>query len=176
MRSQPPEGPPRRPEHASPRSVASPEQRQRWPQADVSLARRAVEWGLDRTRASLRRHDLAVALLFDPVNVRYTSGTSVMPVWTLHSVDRYLLVPADGEPVLWEYASAPPELTSPYPRMETRTATSWSVFGSGASATEKASRFARDVAQVVAGGEFTTGVSGSTGWIPMAFWLCRRQA
>jgi Xaa-Pro aminopeptidase len=80
---------------------------------DPNLARGAVEWALARTRAALRRHDIAAALLVDPVNIRYASGTAIMPVWTLHSIDRYLLVPAEGEPVLWEFASAPPELTSP---------------------------------------------------------------
>ncbi|WP_175471750.1 M24 family metallopeptidase [Geodermatophilus telluris] len=108
-----------------------------------------MEHALARTRASLRRHDLAAALLVDPVNVRYASGTSTMPVWTMHSIDRYLLVPAEGEPVLWEYASAPPELLSPYPRLETRTATSWAVFGSGEQAGERAALFAADVAGVL---------------------------
>ena len=89
-----------------------------------------MEWGLGRTQEFLRRHDLAAALLADPVNVRYVTGTSVMPVWTLHSIDRYVLVPAVGEPVLWEYASAP-AVSSPYPSLQVRTATSWSVFGSG---------------------------------------------
>ena len=114
-----------RPKSQRPPSVASAEARSAWPAVDATLARRAVEYALGRTRAALRRHDIAAALLVDPVNVRYASGTSTMPVWTMHSIDRYLLVPADGEPVLWEYASAPPDLVSPYPGLETRTARSW---------------------------------------------------
>ncbi len=47
-----------------------------------------MEHALVRTRAALHRHDLAAALLVDPVNARYVSGTSTMPVWTLHVVDR----------------------------------------------------------------------------------------
>ena len=58
-------------------------------------------------------------------------------------------MPAEGEPVLWEYASAPPELVSPYPGLETRTATSWSVFGSGERAGSRAALFAADVAGVL---------------------------
>ena len=72
-----------------------------------------------------------------------------MPVWTMHSIDRYLLVPAEGEPVLWEYASAPPELVSPYPGLETRAATSWAVFGFGERAGDRAALFAADVAAVL---------------------------
>jgi hypothetical protein len=108
------------------------------PPRHAKLAGGAVEWALARTRAALRRHDIAAALLIDPVNVRYATGTAVMPVWTLHSIDRYLLVPAEGEPVLWEYASTPPELTSPNPLLETRTATTWAVFGSGEHSPERA--------------------------------------
>jgi Xaa-Pro aminopeptidase len=108
-----------------------------------------VEHALARTRASLRRHDIAAALLFDPANVRYASGTSTMPVWAMHSIDRYVLVPVEGEPVLWEYASAPPELVSPYAEFEIRAATSWAVFGHGEQAGSRAALFAADVAGVL---------------------------
>src|SRR5689334_25346193 len=120
-----------RPKPTRPPSVASAQARGRWPEVDAALARGAVAYALTRTRSALRRHDIAAALLVDPANVRYASGTSTMPVWAMHAIDRYLLVPAGGEPVLWEYASAPPELVSPYPGLAVRPATSWSVFGSG---------------------------------------------
>jgi Xaa-Pro dipeptidase len=83
------------------------------------------------------------------VNVRYLTGTSVMSVWALHSIDRYLLVPAEGEPVLWEYPSAPAELTSPSGPLETRTAISWSVFGTGEHSADRAARFAAEVVAVL---------------------------
>jgi Xaa-Pro dipeptidase len=130
-------------------SVASPQTRRTWPVVDELLAGGAVIRAVARTKEALRRHDIAAALLFDPVNVRYATGTSVMPVWTMHSIDRYLLIPAEGEPILWEYASAPPELVSAYPSLETRTATSWSVFGSGEHSTAQADRFAAEVATVL---------------------------
>ena len=138
-----------RPKPERPPLVASAEARSAWPEVDATLARGAVEYALARTRASLRRHDIAAALLVDPVNVRYVSGTSTMPVWTMHAIDRYLLVPAESEPVLWEYASAPPELVSPYPGLETRTATGWSVFGFGERARGRAALFAAEVAGVL---------------------------
>ncbi len=138
-----------RPRPRQPPLVAPETVRSTWPAVDPSLARGVVEHALARTRAALRRHDIAAALLADPANVRYTSGTSIMPVWTCHSVDRYLLVPAEGEPVLWEYASAPPELVSPYPGLETRTGTSWSVLGAGERAGDRAALFAADIAAVL---------------------------
>ena len=139
----------KRTQPAAPRSVASAETRKDWPGLDAGLVLGAVEWGLARTRAALRRHDIAAALLVDPVNIRYITGTSVMPVWTLHSIDRYLLVPAEGEPVLWEYPSAPAEVTSAYPLLETRRATSWSIFGFGQHSTDRAGWFAAEVAGVL---------------------------
>ena len=129
--------------------MASAQARRAWPEVDAALARGVVEYGLARLRASLHRHGIAAALLVDPVNVRYASGTSTMPVWTMHSIDRYLLVPAEGEPVLWEYASAPPELVSPYPALKTRAATSYAVFGHGDRAADRATLFAADVAGVL---------------------------
>src|SRR4051794_10560397 len=138
-----------RPRPERPHSVATAEQWATRPAVDATLRLGAVEHALRRTRAALRRADLAAALLVDPVNVRYVTGTSTMPVWTLHAIDRYVLVPAEGEPVLWEYASAPADCRSPYPRLETRTATSWSVFGSGEHAGDRAALFAAEVADVL---------------------------
>jgi Xaa-Pro aminopeptidase len=92
---------------------------------------------------------MAAALLFDPVNIRYASGTSIMPVWTLHAIDRYLLVPAEGEPILWEWASAPADCSSPYPNLQTRTATGWSAFGSGEHGSGRAMQFAAEVVDVL---------------------------
>jgi len=142
-------GAPTRPKAAVPRSIASADARRDWPAIDAQLAHGAVEWGLTRTREHLRHHDLTAVLLVEPANVRYVTGTSIMPVWTLHSVDRYVLVPAVGEPVLWEYAGAPPDLGSPYPDLQVRTATSWSVFGSGARAASRAAEFASEISAVL---------------------------
>ena len=140
---------PGRPRAKQPRSVASAEACRTRPEVDAALLRGAVEHALGRTRAALRRHDIAAALLFDPVNIRYASGTSIMPVWTLHAIDRYLLVPAEGEPILWEWASAPADCSSPYSHIETRTATNWSVFGSGENGSTRAGLFAAELAGVL---------------------------
>jgi Xaa-Pro dipeptidase len=138
-----------RPAPQGPPVAAPDEARRTWPAVDGALVRAAVEHGLARTTAALRRHGIAAALLADPFNVRYTTGTSLMPVWTLHSIDRYLLVPAEGEPVLWEYAAAPPDLVPPHPGIEIRTATSWSVFGFAEAAGARAADFAADVTRVL---------------------------
>jgi Xaa-Pro dipeptidase len=134
---------------AGTRSVAPPATRRTWPVVDQCLVAGAVARALPRIRDALRAHNIAAALLFDPTNVRYATGTSVMPVWTMHSIDRYVLVPAAGEPILWEYPSAPPDLISPYPLLQTRTATSWSVFGAGEHSADQAALFAAEIATVL---------------------------
>ena len=51
-----------RPKPERPPLVAPAEARSAWPEVDATLARGAVEHALARTRASLRRHDIAAAL------------------------------------------------------------------------------------------------------------------
>ena len=85
-----------RPKPQRPPLVATDEARGTWPEVDAALAPGPSSTRSPGSAPSLRRHDIAAALLVDPVNIRYASGTSIMPVWTLHAIDRYLLVPADG--------------------------------------------------------------------------------
>src|SRR5262245_28913574 len=96
----------------------------------AELYRRTVEYGFDRAREALRRHGLAAALLFDPLNIRYVTGSSLMPVWTLHVLDRFVLLPVDGKPVLWEYPAATAGL-APQIDVSVRPTRSWSVFDNG---------------------------------------------
>jgi Xaa-Pro aminopeptidase len=58
---------------------------------------------LARLQAMMKRHDLPVCLFFNPANIRYATGTDVMGVWTAGTFARYCVVPAEGEPVLFEY-------------------------------------------------------------------------
>ncbi len=57
---------------------------------------------LQRIRAQLDRSDLAGQLLFDPINVRYATGSRNMQVWTMHNHCRYALVLNGGPLVLFE--------------------------------------------------------------------------
>ena len=44
---------------------------------------------LARFQAELRRLDYGAAVLFDPINIRYATGSRNMAVWTLHNPARY---------------------------------------------------------------------------------------
>jgi Xaa-Pro dipeptidase len=51
----------------------------------------------------MRAHGTAVCLFFAPANIRYATGTDVMGVWSATTFERHCLVPAEGDPVLFEY-------------------------------------------------------------------------
>lgn len=61
---------------------------------------------LKRLQSSMASHDVGACLLTAPSRIRYATGTSVMPIWTAINLARYALVPAIGEPVLFEYSKS----------------------------------------------------------------------
>ena len=58
---------------------------------------------LSRLRHVLRDGDVAGALFFDPINIRYATDVSNMQVWCLHNPVRYLFLPTEGPTVLFEF-------------------------------------------------------------------------
>jgi Xaa-Pro aminopeptidase len=58
---------------------------------------------LERLQATLRGRGVPLCLFFSPANIRYATGTDVMGVWSASTFERHCVVPADGEPVLFEY-------------------------------------------------------------------------
>jgi len=61
---------------------------------------------LQRICQRLEVADCAAIVLFDPVNIRYATGTRNMQVWTMHNICRYTVVFASGETVLFELGSS----------------------------------------------------------------------
>jgi Xaa-Pro aminopeptidase len=58
---------------------------------------------LANVQREMQARDIGALLLTDIMNIRYTTGVSVMPLWTAVNLSHYVLVPAEGEPVLYEY-------------------------------------------------------------------------
>lgn len=54
----------------------------------------------------LGEYDCPAVVLFDPVNIRYATGTRNMQVWTMHNYVRYAVVFASGDCVLFDMPSA----------------------------------------------------------------------
>jgi Xaa-Pro aminopeptidase len=61
---------------------------------------------LARLQQVMKEHGLASALFFNPANIRYATGVDVMGVWTAGTFARYCVVPAEGDPVMFEYPNS----------------------------------------------------------------------
>jgi Xaa-Pro aminopeptidase len=70
----------------------------------IDFARLRTE-RLERARASLRESDLGAVLLFDQNNIRYVTSTHIGE-WARDKSARCVLLPREGDPVLWDFGSA----------------------------------------------------------------------
>ena len=80
-------------------------------QANTPIVDCDTQSGIQRHRVERICQRLAVAdcaaiVLFDPVNIRYATGTRNMQVWTMHNNCRYAVLFADGDCVLFELGSS----------------------------------------------------------------------
>ncbi len=104
---------------------------------------------LARLRAELRRCDYAGLLVYDPVNIRYATGTTNMQVWVLHNPVRYAFVATEGPVVLFDFhggfhLSAGIETVD-----EVRPARGWFYFATGPRTAARAMEWAREIADLV---------------------------
>ncbi len=111
------------------------------------MSRERLERGrLDRLRAEIVDAGCDAALFYDPVNIRYATGTSNMQVYALHNPCRYVLVPAEGDVVLFEFKGCE-HLSDGHVNVgEVRPATSWYDFVTGARTADMARRWADEIA------------------------------
>jgi Xaa-Pro aminopeptidase len=70
----------------------------------IDFARLRTE-RLERARASLRESELGAVLLFDQNNIRYVTSTHIGE-WARDKSARCVLLPREGDPVLWDFGSA----------------------------------------------------------------------
>ncbi|WP_110674007.1 Xaa-Pro peptidase family protein [Salinicola sp. RZ23] len=70
---------------------------------DRALEHRVALYRLGRLRQQVKEHDLNAVVLFDPINIRYACGVRNMQVYSQRNPARYLVVPAEGPVVLFEY-------------------------------------------------------------------------
>jgi Xaa-Pro aminopeptidase len=61
---------------------------------------------LGKLQKSMAARDIGAMLLTNPVSIRYATGVSVMPLWTAVNYARYVLIPVEGMPVIFEYPEA----------------------------------------------------------------------
>ncbi len=101
---------------------------------------------LTRLRHQLARLDYAGALLADPINIRYATGTRNMAVWTTHAPGRYALVLTEGPVVMFEFGTSR-HVSAGFDTIdELRTSTPWFYFLAGPRVEEKAEIWAAEIA------------------------------
>ncbi len=66
---------------------------------------RLHRYRLGRTRMALRDSDLGSLLTFDNNNIRYITSTAIGE-WARDKMCRFALLPAGGDPHLWDFGSA----------------------------------------------------------------------
>jgi Xaa-Pro aminopeptidase len=111
--------------------------------------RRMRGWRLARLRAELAARDVAGILLYDPVNIRYATGSRNMAVWTLHNAARYAYVPTDGPVVLFDFHNCAHLSAGLETIGEVRPAISATTMIAGPRAAERTARWADEIAALV---------------------------
>ena len=104
---------------------------------------------LDRVRAEMRRSDIAGIVLFDPINIRYATGSRNMQVWTMHNPCRYAFIATEGPVILFELGSARHLAKHLETIDEIRPAWAWDYMMVGDRCDEMADNWADEIADVV---------------------------
>ncbi len=115
-------------------------------QIDMAALRR---YRLARARAQLAARDYGACLLYNPMNIRYATGTRNMQVYGLHASERYVFVPAEGPVVLFDgyYVNNPVDASETVD--ERRPAISCYFETKGDRVEEAAKRWAAEIADLV---------------------------
>ena len=111
--------------------------------------RRMRAYRLGRLRAQLKARDYGGAVLYDPLNIRYATGSRNMAVWSLHNPVRYCHVPTEGPITLFDFHNCEHLSAGLETVAEVRPACSWYFFGAGTLVKERAKRWAAEIADLV---------------------------
>ncbi|MET1028750.1 MAG: Xaa-Pro peptidase family protein [Dongiaceae bacterium] len=124
---------------------------------------------LDRVRQGLRAADHAGLILFDPVNIRYATGSRNMQVWTMHNPCRYVFIATEGPVILFELGSARHLAKDLATIDEIRPAWAWDYMIVGERNEEMANNWAReilDLIQLHGGGNRRVAIDRAD-WLPV---------
>ncbi|SLN15183.1 M24 family metallopeptidase [Oceanibacterium hippocampi] len=102
-------------------------------------------WRLDRLRAEMKARDVAAALFYDPINIRYATGSSNMQVWVLHNPVRYVFVPLEGPITLFDFHGCAHLSDGIEVIAEVRPARAWTYFAAGPVVDERATLWAGEI-------------------------------
>ncbi|WP_206460852.1 M24 family metallopeptidase [Acinetobacter baumannii] len=122
-----------------------------WQQAGLTLPNldRMHQYRLNRICALLKQQGLAGILLYDPINIRYATGTTNMQVWLLHNAGRYTYISAEGQVILWEFDHC--DFLAEHSKVVTqiRPCISWFYLCAGSRIDEQVKKWANEIYDVV---------------------------
>ena len=113
----------------------------------------ALELGrLQQLRDQLAQAGCTAGIFYDPINIRYATGTSNMQVYSLHNPCRCVFVPVEGAVVLFDFKGCE-HLSNDHPAVdEVRPAVSWYHFITGSRTREFAQRWADEIVDLLGPG------------------------
>ena len=104
---------------------------------------------LQRIRGELAKRDLAAALVWDPLNIRYATDSTNMQLWCAHNSTRACFIATEGPVVMFDYPAAV-HLTDYLPLVdEARPGHTFFYFSAGDRGPEFAERFADELDDLV---------------------------
>jgi Xaa-Pro dipeptidase len=112
--------------------------------------KRMRAYRLARVRAELRKRDYAGLLLYDPINLRYATGSRNMAVWLLHNATRYAFIPTEGPITLFDFHNCEHLSDGLETIAEVRPARAWYYFGAGPRSEEIARTWAAEILELIA--------------------------
>src|SRR6266480_7947071 len=112
-----------------------------------STLQRACAYRKRRMVDQVIAKDCGAILLYDPINIRYTTDISNMQVWMLHHASHYVVLGADGFAVAFEYGGS--EHLAKNRVDEVRTARKWYYTNAGGRIPERLDAWADEVVDLV---------------------------
>lgn len=103
---------------------------------------------LEKVQSEMASRDIGALLLTDTMNIRYTTGVSVMPLWTATNLAHYVLVPTEGSPVVFEMARAKFRAEEFFPNV--RNAYHWQARFAEQMAPERSAEWSAEIKGVLA--------------------------
>ena len=102
---------------------------------------------LGKVQREMAARDLGALVLTDIVNIRYCTGVAVMPLWTAVNIAHYVVVPVEGDPVIFEYGGAEFRQRPFWP--DVRPSMFWQARVTDADSAGKAASWAREIKDVL---------------------------
>ena len=83
---------------------------------------------LNRVIEQLQHHDVGGCILFDPINIRYTTDSRNMSMFTMHELVRFVFISAGGKVILFDYPKSEHLSNHLCTIDEIRSVSSWDFF------------------------------------------------